>query len=525
MPAAARKTANGSFPPAERRTVRRSLFAPGGADVCLVLEGTYPYVSGGVSSWVHTIIESLAARRFSLLHIGPHPDAYGDPIYELPDNIVGLQELYCHAGLEGAPRQPPSRRRRRKLGGAGRVLSALRRIHLGAPIDDGLVEDLASGDLTLEAFLHGAEPFELIRDELYPAIAPGTPFTEFFWHVRAMHVPLLRLLSADLPDATMFHAVSCGYAGIVAAAASVRHGRPLTITEHGLYAREREMELANTTWIRDFGAADGGPMELSPLRRMWSRYFLALSRIAYQRASHLITLSAVNRDKQIADGAPADKLEVIPNGVDPDAYADIAEARLRRTRVPDRPMRIGFVGRVVPIKDVVTLIRAVALALESVDLELWIVGPEDEDPAYAARCRALVNTLGLHKAVQFLGRRNVHEIYPDLDAMVLTSLSEGQPLVILEGNAAALPVIATDVGACRELLTGRDPKDASYGPSGIVTRVASPADTAEAMVKLAKQPRLRYELGLSGVERVRGSYRLQDVVAEYGRHYLEKVSS
>ena len=46
------------------------------ADVALILEGTYPYVAGGVSTWVHQILASYPERRFALLHIGPHPGAY-----------------------------------------------------------------------------------------------------------------------------------------------------------------------------------------------------------------------------------------------------------------------------------------------------------------------------------------------------------------------------------------------------------------------------------------------------------------
>ena len=50
----------------------------------MVLEGTYPYVRGGVSSWAHDIVKSLPELSFSLLHIGPRPGAYGKPAYEMP---------------------------------------------------------------------------------------------------------------------------------------------------------------------------------------------------------------------------------------------------------------------------------------------------------------------------------------------------------------------------------------------------------------------------------------------------------
>ncbi len=82
------------------------------------------------------------------------------------------------------------------------------------------------------------------------------------------------------------------------------------------------------------------------------------------------------------------------------------------------------------------------------EAEGWIVGPEDEDPpAYVAECRNLVTSLGLEGRVKFLGFQNVSEILPpQLGLMVLTSISEALPLVILEANAAGgLPCLATDV--------------------------------------------------------------------------------
>src|SRR5437867_4267777 len=117
-----------------------------------------------------------------------------------------------------------------------------------------------------------------------------------------MHVPLVRLLTADEPRANVIHAVSTGYAGAVAAVASRRQRRPLLLTEHGIYARERDMELARATWIREAELDPRLPVEsTSPLRRCWSRFFHRLSHVAYHQASDIVTLSEINRAKQLAD--------------------------------------------------------------------------------------------------------------------------------------------------------------------------------------------------------------------------------
>src|SRR4029078_5252700 len=79
------------------------------ADVGLWLEGTYPYVSGGVSSWVHEIITGLPELTFGAIFLGASPETYGDIRCELPPNLVHLETHYLMSG----PRPAAVRRERR----------------------------------------------------------------------------------------------------------------------------------------------------------------------------------------------------------------------------------------------------------------------------------------------------------------------------------------------------------------------------------------------------------------------------
>ena len=108
---------------------------------------------------------------------------------------------------------------------------------------------------------------------------------------------------------------------------------------------------------------------------------------------------------------------------------------------------------------------------------------------------------------------------------MLTSFSEGQPLVILEAYARGVPVIATDVGACREMIEGRDAADRAIGPSGFVTRVAAPKETAAALVRLARDPQLRRRLGAAGCRRVAAYYQRRDMLAAYRALYASMGAS
>src|SRR4029078_1408097 len=98
-----------------------------------------------------------------------------------------------------------------------------------------------------------------------------------------------------------------------------------------------DMELARADWIRDEAGGVTEPRSainswaprISRLRLLWSSFFRALSRIAYVQARHIITLSDANRVKQIADGAPPEKIEIVPNGValQSEAVAERGEPR------------------------------------------------------------------------------------------------------------------------------------------------------------------------------------------------------
>jgi len=286
----------------------------------------------------------------------------------------------------------------------------------------------------------------------------------------------------------------------------------MLLTEHGIYARERRSEIDQAEWIY---VQRQGPMSLSAgpgfFKDLWTRLFVRLSQLTYEHADLIVTIFEGNRQAQIRDGADPAKTLVIPNGVDIEPLAALVPVPAAGSE-----FRVGFVGRIVPIKDVKTFLRAFKILVEHLPgARAVLAGPTDEDPDYVAECRTLAATLGIQDRLEITGAVDVREIYARLDAVALTSVSEGLPLVVLEAGAAGLPMVATDVGACRELLQGRDRADRARGPSGLVTGVADPGATSEALLTLARDPGLRHEMGRVARERIRAHYQERDLVASY----------
>jgi glycosyltransferase involved in cell wall biosynthesis len=113
--------------------------------------------------------------------------------------------------------------------------------------------------------------------------------------------------------------------------------------------------------------------------------------------------------------------------------------------------------------------------------------------------------------------------YPKIDLVVLTSLSEAQPYVLLEANAVGIPVIASDVGACREMLEGRSSEDKLLGASGVLTGVAHPEETAAAILKILGSNELWTELSETGRTRVMTYYDQDDLISKYLNLYEQMM--
>ena len=482
------------------------------SDVCLILEGTYPYVSGGVSSWVHQLVTSLSGIRFSLLTILPS-EAYGrEAKYQLPPNIMEMSTCLIHNY------EVPDTEARGDREAAYRQLGEFLE---GAAKDDysrfpEMVQILAGNPPVISPhdLLFSHEGWDLLRD-IYQRYGTGNSFIDYFWTYRFSLLPLLRAISTRIPRAHIYHSISTGYAGLIGAVAVAKNpGASYIVTEHGIYAKERRIEIFDAKWIYDEYAGTARPDHgVSFFREWWVQLFQSFSRITYWHADEIIALYQGNKQLQVLDGADPSRCRVIPNGLDPKKFGIDQPHPLPTER---KKKIVALVGRVVPIKDVKTFISACRLICEKLpDVECWVCGPYDEDPQYYGDCLVLQSLLGLKERLIFKGKLNLREFYPQMDVVVLTSVSEAMPLVILEANCYGVPVVATDVGACRELVNGQTPEDAKIGPSGLITGVANAPATAEAVVRILSNDELYEEMSRAGKTRVSTYYQEKDLLAQY----------
>lgn len=461
--------------------------------ICLVAEGCYPYGVGGVSAWVHDMIKAFPNVEFVLLTLIADRSVSKKFVYELPENLTEVHEVYLDD-------QEWTKGKGKKAKLKKEEYQALRSLIFNKNVDWGTLFDLfGKEDFSVDNLLMGKDFLDVTVD-FYESTYPNATFSDFLWTLRSVYLPLFTVLRAKVPKADLYHCVSTGYAGILGCMGQHFHKGKLLISEHGIYTREREEELIKAEWITGL------------YRNIWIQQFKKMSQAAYDKADVVTSLYEAARVLQLELGCPADKTRVTPNGIMVERWSNIPGKQEDEMSY----INVGAILRVAPIKDVKTLIQAFALAKKKVkNLKLWIMGPCEEDEEYAQECFEMVQMNGVEDII-FTGRVNVPDYMGRMDMTILTSISEGQPLTILESFASHKPVICTDVGCCRELIYGNQD---GFGAAGILTHIMNVDEIADAIVTLACDEKLRKEMGDNGYQRLDARYRLEYMKKTYEELY------
>lgn len=471
--------------------------------VCLICEGSYPYVPGGVSSWVQMLCTQFKDVEFVIWAVGTTREEMPKYAYPIPENVREIKTVYL-----GDAVFKKSGRKVRLTRNEKETLKSL--ISSSADSIDWIgVLDLAKRHHKHMSDLLMSESFYDVCMEEYCRQESKKVFLHFLWNFRGIYFPLMYVLSQDIPKADVYHAVSAGYAGILGSCASYIEGVPFLLSEHGIYTREREEDIIRSNWVA------------GEFKELWIDFFKKLSFIAYQQASVVTTLFGINRSLQIELKCPPEKIAVIPNGVNAGDF----ESCRKKGRKEGGSITLGAVLRVVPIKDVKTMLLAFDIVKRSApEVQLKIMGNCAEDPVYYRECTELLEELGTED-VEFLGQVNIREHLPEVDLLLLSSISEGQPLAILEGMAAGIPFVATNVGDCKALLEG-EREDDDFGPAGLVVPVMNSEAMAQAILRLIRSPELLHSMGQAGQRRVEAYYSREEMLKAFRNIYkrLEEKS-
>jgi glycosyltransferase involved in cell wall biosynthesis len=466
--------------------------------VALVTEGTYPVHPGGVSAWCDQLVRGLPEVEFEVVALsgsGREPATYVPPANVVAMRRVGLWArpprglpfsagaterfigAYSHmfeAVLRGGPRAPEW------------FESALRTLH-----------ELAAGR-SLTRALSSQLAVEVLLDVWSRTPVPGAATAEPLTLADALAVTdlvehFLRPLQLAGPAVDVVHATANGPSVLVGLTTKWRTGTPVLLSEHGVYLRERLLAVRR----EGHGRA---------VRTTLVRFFHRLTELGYRCADAVLPVSDFNGRWAVRGGAPAERVRTLHNGVSPDELPELTDE-------PPEPT-LAFVGRIDPLKDLGTLVRAFALVREQVPqarLRLFGGVPTGNED-YAAEIRRLVDGLGLTEAVTFEGAVSpVSRALAAGHVVVLSSLSEGLPLTVIEAGMAGRPTVVTDVGGMPE----------AAGSGGLVVPPGDAAAFAAACVRLLTDHEQRRGLAAAGRQYALEHFTLERFLADVRALYAE----
>lgn len=474
--------------------------------IALVSEGTYPYLMGGVSVWCDQLIRGMADYRWDMVALTA--DGSERMVWEAPDNLEGVRSVPLWG--PGPTRGRGPRRTRPLFAPAYRTLLTALLTPVDPPSEQAAAHrsdfvcglrglyDLAAAGGNLGAALTSNEALTIMIDA-WRGIYDDDALTladaaEAAWLLEHM----LRPLSADpvAPDTDIVHASMNGLSMLVAISAKWRYGTPIVMSEHGIYLRERYL-----SYLDDNTRHAVKVLVLS--------FFRTLAGVGYLVADVLAPHSSYNRRWALRNGADPRRMWTMYNGV------SLAEFPVAESE-PDEPT-IVFMGRIDPLKDLHTLLRAFAIVRSELpDARLRIYGgtAAGSEP-YRDSCLRLIDELGLQGTAVLEGRVDTPvNAYHAASIVALTSISEGFPYTVIEAMACGRTVVCTNVGGISE---------AVGETAGIVVRPRDSEAVAKACLLLLRDRAMRQTMGQAARARVVELFTLQHSINAYRTVYEQLV--
>lgn len=220
------------------------------------------------------------------------------------------------------------------------------------------------------------------------------------------------------------------------------------------------------------------------------KVYNALDRMVLRRADRIVTVSRASADRLVRHGVAHSKIEVVYNAIDVDPVEQAPE------RTPNERTVIGVIGRLSQEKGIHVLLDALArVRQENRSFTVRLIGSGPEE----ARLKSMADRLALNDCVTFEGFRNdLGKVYPQLDFLVLPSLSEGHPVVILEAWKHGVGVLATRAGGIPEVIRHEE--------TGLLTEVNRSDSLAETIARALDDIPLMNKFGRAGFNELRNRF-------------------
>ena len=472
-------------------------------------EGTYPYVTGGVSTWADILMHELKNIDFVLIPIQMHP--YVKLKFDIPSNVVDIINV--------------------PLWGTEEPIEYIRKIEFSkiyeakikTQVDKNIEAIEPTIILVLEHIFGHKNDLDTLGDALYEFYEYFQIYdyyetfrSEALWNVyknyilknytkveediptvfdmveglRYLYRFFISLLPT-LPEASIYHSSAAAFCGLSCVIAKKKYGSKFLLTEHGVYIREQYL------------AASRNHMPFRTKEFLMGLITL-VAKLNFHFADVVSPVCDYNSRWEKKWGVDEKKIHIIYNGIDTNIFK-----QFKVQKEQERPV-VVMIARIDPLKDIETFIKTAQLVAQEIpDVLFKLYGPI-VDEKYYHHCQDLAKELGVEHNFLFAGLTNSPQTaYNEGDVVMLTSISEAFPFVVIEAMACEKVVVSSDVGGTKEVLEGY----------GFVVKPKAYVEFAEKVIYVLKNHDIALEMGRDAREAILNGFTIEDMVDNYGRLY------
>ncbi|HLA56118.1 MAG TPA: GT4 family glycosyltransferase PelF [Flavobacterium sp.] len=485
-------------------------------DVLLILEGTYPFNGGGVSTWAHMLCNKVKNVDYSLYSINAEFEVKTK--YKLSDNVKHVVQLPMWSPLE--PQEMIDYGKKyykfveKKEKKDDNVIS-----EVFLPIFERLIANIYSDITDVEEL--DDTIFDMWRffqkHDYKKTMKSSLVWNSFCYHVgdilatdndKATLYDLtvamrwiyrfLLPLSVEVPKADISHLTLAGFPVIPALVLKYKYGTPMIVTEHGVFIRERLIAI-NTSEYSFF------------LKKMLIKFSESITELVYYKADRILSVNKFNISWEKLYGANPNKIEVIYNGIDHQLFVPTPKPQ----HLVGTPTVVAA-ARIFELKDIFTMIRSCAVAKRSIpNVKYLVYGDNNAVPEYTEQCEKLIDELGVRDNFILAGYHSKPEtLFCEGDISILTSISEGFPYTVLESMSCGIPVVATDVGGVTEALDEN---------CGFICKPKDHEEIGMRVVELLQNKEMRAQMGAYARKKVIDNFTIGKFISEYEAVYERVV--
>lgn len=303
-------------------------------------------------------------------------------------------------------------------------------------------------------------------------------------------------IAIDVPKVDISHITISGIAVLPALALKYKYNTPMMVTEHGVFIRERLIAIS---------ASDYSYF----LKKMLINFSECITKLVYHHSEIIITVNKFNMSWEKYYGADVDKIKVIYNGVDPNFFKPV-EKPAHLKNIPT----VVAAARIFDLKDILTMIETANVVRKTIpDVQFLVYGNKDAVPEYTDECEALIKELGVEKNFYLKGFHDRPELlFAEGDISILTSISEGFPYTVIESMSCGIPVVATDVGGVSEALDDS---------CGFICKPKDYNEIAEKVIILLQNEQLRRFMGENARKKIIENFTIENFITAFEDTYEE----